>query len=152
MLYQFVLSMHLIASLVWVGSVFMGTFIDWAAARKTVAEGKFPFRFIIGQGTRVFYSVYFGIILLWTSGTALVILSPPQSQRDVAMLAFKIVALLIMTANTLHGTFSTWPKLQLATHKEAFRHYRFYLTKAKITFLCGLLASVVGLWMYYQFQ
>jgi len=142
--------MHLIASLVWVGSVFMGTFIDWQAAKDSVQEGKFPFRFIVGQGKRVYYSVYFGIILLWTSGLILIFLNPPILSKDWILLLIKIMALITMTGMTLHGTFSTWPKLQLATHKEAFVLYKFYLFKAKITFTCGIIASVVGLWLYYR--
>jgi len=148
MLEKILLNAHLIASLTWVGAVFMGTFIDWPAAKETVKEGEFPFRFIVGQGRRVFYSVYFGIILLWTTGIGLVLVHPPQDTRAMWLLAIKVFALFLMTSFTLWGTFFTWPKLQVATHAEAFEHYKYYMYRAQGTFACGLIGSVVGLWVY----
>ena len=54
MITKILLLNHLIASIVWVGSVFMGAFIDWPSAKKSVPRGQFPFKFIVGQGRRVF--------------------------------------------------------------------------------------------------
>ncbi len=149
MLHKFFLTMHLIASLVWVGAVFMGSFIDWPAAKETVKSGEFPFRFMIGQGRRVFYSVYFGIFILWFSGIGLMMVNPPSGSRAIAMLSIKVFALFLMTAFTLWGTFKTWPNLQLATHEEAFNHYKFYTYRAKAVFVLGMMASIMGLWLYY---
>jgi uncharacterized membrane protein len=142
------LNVHLIATIVWIGAVFMGTFIDWPSAKQSVKENEFPFRFIVGQGSRVFYSVYTGIFLIWTSGIGLVITHPPQTPREIMMLAGKTMALLFMTGFTMYGTFSTWPKLQVATHKEAHRLYENYMRRAMATFTFGLIAAVLGLWVY----
>ncbi|WP_340200596.1 hypothetical protein [Ascidiimonas sp. W6] len=141
------INMHVIAAIVWVGSVFMGTFIDWPAARASVKKGTFPFQFIIGQGRRVFYSVYTGIGILWFSGIGLVIISPPTDTFKTVLIVIKIVSLLFMTGFTLYGTFFTWPKMQLATHEEAFRHYKFYMYRAVGTFSFGIIASLAGLWL-----
>lgn len=142
------LNIHLFATIVWVGSVFMGTFVDWPAARKAVKEGEFPFKFIVGQGNKVFLFVYTGIFFLWTSGIGLLILRPPQTGKEMVMLSIKGFSLFMMTAFTLYGTFSTWRKLQVSTHTEAFHHYKFYMYRAMGTFLLGSLASLVGLWLY----
>jgi len=145
---RILLSIHLIAGMVWVGSVFMGTFIDWPSARQSVKTGNFPFRFIIGQGRRVFYSVYFGIIVLWISGTALVVVHPPELPFQYSLLIVKAIALFLMTAFTLYGTFFTWPKMQLATHKEAFALYKYYMYRAVGTFSCGILAALCTVWSW----
>jgi len=142
------LNIHLFATIVWVGSVFMGTFVDWPAAKKTVSNGEFPFKFIVGQGSRVFLYVYIGIFFLWSSGIGLVVLHPPQTRREIVMISIKALALIIMTGFTMYGTFSTWRKLQVATHHEAYHHYKFYMRRAVGTFLCGSLASLIGLWIY----
>lgn len=147
MLKIILINIHVIASIVWVGSVFMGTFIDWPAAKASVKPGKFPFQFIIGQGRRVFYSVYFGILILWVSGIALLIVAPPQETLKVILAIIKIVCLLFMTGFTLYGTLRTWPKMQLATHEEAFHHYKYYMYRAVGTFSFGIIASLAGLWI-----
>lgn len=148
MLYNILLTFHLCASIVWVGSVFMGTFIDWPASRESVKKGHFPLQFIIGQAKRVFYSVYAGIVLLWVSGIGLMLLNPPQTSQETVMTGMKIFALFIMTSFTLYGTISTWPKMQFATHKEAYGMYKFYMYRATVTFIMGIIASVIGLWLY----
>ncbi len=147
MLFQIILTIHLIACIVWVGSVFMGTFVDWPAARASRPNGKFPFNFIVGQGATVFKFVYGGIVILLVSGFALVYLKPPQTDWQYTLLYIKMIALAIMAGMTLHGTFDTWPKLQFSTDEEAFGHYRFYMNKAKVTFISGLIAAILGLWM-----
>ena len=147
MLRVILINMHVIAAIVWVGAVFMGTFIDWPAAKESVEGSKFPHKFIIGQGRRVFYSVYTGIIILWISGIGLVIVNPPADTFTIVMLLIKTVSLLFMTGFTLYGTFYTWPKMQLSTHQEAFRHYKFYMYRAMGTFTFGIVASLAGLWL-----
>ena len=142
------LNVHLISTIVWVGAVFMGTFIDWPSAKKSVIEKEFPFRFIIGQGSRVFYSVYSGIVLIWISGIGLVMLHPPQTKKEIIMLVGKTIALLFMTGFTMYGTFSTWPKIQLATHQEAHKLYENYMKRAIGTFTFGIIGAVLGLWIY----
>ena len=147
MLKIILINRHVIASIVWVGSVFMGTFIDWPAAKASKREGVFPFEFIVGQGSRVFYSVYTGIALLWISGIGLIVAAPPEGVLDIAMITIKVTCLSLMTGFTLYGTLSTWPKLQLATHEEAFTHYKYYMYRAVGTFTFGIIASVAGLWL-----
>lgn len=147
MLRVVLINMHVIAAIVWVGAVFMGTFIDWPAAKESVEKGKFPFKFIIGQGRRVFYSVYTGIIILWGSGIGLVIINPPTDTFKTVLVIIKIVSLFFMTVFTLYGTFATWPKMQLATDEEAYRHYKFYMYRAMGTFTFGIIASIAGLWL-----
>ncbi len=148
MVEKIILSIHLVAGIVWVGSVFMGTFIDWPTAKETVDRGQFPFRFIVGQGKRVFYSVYFGIIQLWGSGIALFIVHPPETSAQSIMLAGKVMCLFFMTAFTLYGSFVTWPKMQLATHQEAFQYYKHYKNRAIGTFTFGILGALLTLWSY----
>lgn len=138
----------MISTIVWVGAVFMGTFIDWPSAKESVKEKEFPFRFIVGQGSRVFYSVYSGIFLMWFSGIGLVILHPPSGFREIMMLFGKTVALSVMTGFTLYGTFSTWPKIQVATHREAHKLYQNYMYRAMATFTSGIIGAVLGLWVY----
>lgn len=141
-------NIHLFASIVWVGSVFMGTFVDWPAAQLSVKKGEFPFGFIINQGRKVFLYVYIGIFFLWTSGIGLVMLHPPFSNKEIIMLTIKVISLVMMTAFTMYGTFSTWRKLQVATNAEAFQYYKFYMYRAMGTFFCGSLASILGRWLY----
>ena len=148
MLEKFILSFHLVAGIVWVGSVFMGTFVDWPAAKASVNPGEFPFRFVIGQGSRVFYSVYLGIILIWGSGIVLFFIHPPLTQVQLIMTLLKALCLFFMTAFTLYGTFVTWPKIQFATHTEAFDYYKYYMYRAFGTFLFGVFASLLTLWAY----
>lgn len=148
MLKVILLNIHLFATIVWVGSVYMGTFIDWPAAKASVKKGEFPFLFIVGQGRRVFYSVYTGIFFLWTSGLGLIALHPPQTGQELMMVLIKTGCLFLMTAFTVYGTFSTWRKLQVATHSEAYGHYKMYMYRAVGTFLMGVMASLIGLWLY----
>lgn len=148
MIFDIFLTLHLVGSIVWIGSVFMGTYIDWPSARKSVKEGEFPFKFIIGQGSRVFYSVYLGIVMLWITGIGLTYNHPPQTTREYGMLALKVFFLILMTLSTLYGTFSTWPKIQLATSKEAFEHYKWYMYRSQGIFILGIISAVLGLWLY----
>jgi uncharacterized membrane protein len=136
---------HLIASIVWVGAVYMGAFIDWPAAQKSVPRGQFPFRFIIGQGRGVFFSVYFAIFLLWVSGFGMILTGPPLNKVQFILAGVKIGCLSVMTLFTMYGTFFSWKKIQLATHEEAFRIYKYYMYRAYTTFSCGIIASVVGI-------
>ncbi|MDQ1152384.1 putative membrane protein [Sphingobacterium zeae] len=142
------LNIHLIATILWVGAVYMGAVIDWPAARDSVKKGQFPFRFIIGQGTRVFYSVYTGISLLWISGIGLTILGPPLVGPAKIMLVLKVLLLMTMTGLTMYGTFGTWSKLQLSLDEEATERYEGYIFRAYITLISGLIASILGLNMF----
>jgi len=148
MLYEIMLTGHLIPCIVWIGSVFMGTYIDWPSARNSVKEGEFPFKFIIGQGSRVYFSVYFGITVLLITGIGLVYHHPPQTDKEYYMLAVKALCWLLMTLSTLYGTFSTWPKIQLATSEEAYEHYKWYMYRSQAVFILGIIAAVFGLWLY----
>lgn len=142
---------HMIASVIWVGAVYMGAFIDWPAAKESMPDKEtFPFRFIVGQGKKVFISVYFGIFLLWASSIGLVIVTDFHSKWQILMVGIKLLCLLIMTLFTMYGTFFTWRKLQLATHHEAFAMYRYYMVRAYITFSCGLLSSVLGVFVHHS--
>ena len=51
-MYHALLIIHLTSAIVWVGAVFMGTFIDWPVIR-AASGGRFPIDFIVGQGVRV---------------------------------------------------------------------------------------------------
>jgi uncharacterized membrane protein len=138
------LNIHLVAAVTWVGAVFMGAFIDWPVARQSVPKGEFPFRFIVGQGNRVFYPVYTGMVLIWISGIGLTLLNPPQTVLALTMVLVKVFALLVMTGFTLYGSLSSWPKLQMATHKEALKSHRYYIYRAMTTYVMGILGSVLG--------
>ncbi|MBU2902978.1 hypothetical protein [Maribacter dokdonensis] len=138
-------NIHVIAAIVWVGAVFMGAFVDWPAIKESMKNKQFPYEFIIGQGKRVFISVYTAITLLWTTGLALVVLQPPNNSTGIILLIIKTLSLLLMTLFTLHGTLSSWPKLQTSTDSEAFKIYEFYIKKAYGTFVFGIIASLSGL-------
>jgi len=145
---KILLSVHLVAGAVWVGAVFMGAFIDWPSAKNSVKAGTFPFKFIIGHGKRVFYSVYFGILQLWATGTALYFIHPPENATESTLLLLKTLFLSLMTLFTLYGTFFTWPKIQLATNEEAFKLHKYYNLRAYGTFTFGVLGLLTTLWFY----
>ena len=50
-MYHALLIIHLTSAIVWVGAVFMGTFIDWPVIRAASGR-KFPLDFIVGQVMR----------------------------------------------------------------------------------------------------
>jgi hypothetical protein len=135
--------LHLTSAMVWVGAVFMGTFVDWPVVRAS-ANGRFPFEFIIGQGVKVGPAVYVGIVSQLVSAAGLVALKPPQTRQDVIMLGVKALCLAFMTGSTIYGTLKTWPKLVFALDEDAFRLYRVYMVRASITFTCGIIAAVIG--------
>lgn len=147
-LYTALQILHLVSAIVWVGSVFMGTFVDWPAIRESMDGGRFPFHFIVGQGRRVFVAVYVGITSQIVSGVGLVSLRPPETTQQLVMLSIKGMALAFMVGATVYGTLVTWRKLQFATHAEAFRHYRVYMLRAMGTFVCGIVGSVLGHLVY----
>lgn len=142
-LYHPLVILHLTSAIVWVGAVFMGTFIDWPVVRATT-NGRFPFDFIVGQGVRVGPAVYVGIVSQVVSGIGLVLLKPPQTRQDAVMLGVKGLCLAWMAGSTIYGTLKTWPKLIFAIDEEAFRLYRVYMVRASITFMCGIVAAVIG--------
>lgn len=145
---KILLSIHVVASILWVGAVYMGAAIDWPAAKNSVPKTKFPFKFIIGQGTRVFYSVYIGITLLWVSGIGLTVITIPVTERDIVILCLKLFCLLTMTVLTLYGTFFTWPKLQTSLDQEANKKYKNYIFRAYITLISGIIAAILGVNLY----
>ncbi|MEN5231543.1 hypothetical protein [Sphingobacterium faecium] len=145
---KILLSIHVVASILWVGAVYMGAVVDWPAAKNSVPKTKFPFKFIIGQGTRVFYSVYTGIILLWFSGIGLTVITLPVTERDIVILCLKLFCLLTMTVLTLYGTFFTWPKLQTSLDQEANKKYKNYIFRAYITLISGIIAAILGVNLY----
>jgi uncharacterized membrane protein len=142
-------AIHAVAASVWVGAVFMGSIIDWPAARTTVEAGHFPFGFIVGQGNRVFLYVYSGMAIVLVSGIALILLHPPQTTSAIVLTCIKSAALLVMIANTLYGSLRTWPKLQFASHQEAQVLYRGYMIRAYITFSAGIVGIALGSILHY---
>ena len=146
-LYDPLMILHITSAIVWVGAVFMGTFVDWPASRMAT-NGKFPFDFIVWQGIKVAPAVYVGIVSQVVSAIGLVILKPPQTRQQVLMLGVKSLCLAWMAGSTIYGTRRTWPKLQFATNDDAFRLYRVYMVRASITFVCGIVAAVVGYFVH----
>jgi hypothetical protein len=142
-MYHPLVILHLTSAIVWVGAVFMGTFVDWPVIR-TAHGGRFPFEFIVGQGVKVAPAVYVGIVSQLVSAAGLVFLKPPQTPGEMAMLGAKGLCLAFMAGSTIYGTFRTWPKLQFAIDEEAFRLYRVYMIRASVTFTCGIVAAVIG--------
>jgi len=142
-IYHPLVILHLTSAIVWVGAVFMGTFIDWPVLR-AAANGRFPFDFIVGQGVKVAPAVYVGIVSQLVSATGLVLLKPPQTAQEGIMLGVKGLCLAWMAGSTIYGTLRTWPKLIFAIDEEAFRLYRVYMVRASITFTCGIVAAVIG--------
>ena len=143
-LYHPLVILHLTSAIVWVGAVFMGTFVDWPVIRAATANGRFPFDFIVGQGVKVGPAVYVGITSQVVSAIGLVILRPPQTAQDALMLGVKSLCLAWMAGSTIYGTFKTWPKLIFALDEDAFRYYKTYMVRATITFTCGIVAAVIG--------
>lgn len=138
---------HILSAILWIGAVFMGSVIDWPAIRSQFNDGKFPFRFIVGQGSRVFPWVYVGILSQIVSGIGLVFYYPPATGAESAVLALKTACLVTMTGLTMYGTFSTWPKLQVSTDGEAFVRYRFYILRAYVTCSAGMVGAAAGVIM-----
>ncbi len=143
MQYPLIIS-HVIAATLWVGGVFMASVIDWPSARKSTPAGVFPFSFVVAHGQRILPAVYSAIIILLVSSLGLVLIDPPTTDLQIALLAAKAAALIVMTSFTIYGTVIAWPRLQLATHSEAFEVYRVYILRAHLTLSCGLAATVLG--------
>jgi hypothetical protein len=142
-MYEPLVIIHLTSAIVWVGAVFMGTFIDWPVIR-AATNGRFPFEFIVGQGVRVAPAVYVGIVSQLVSAAGLVLLRPPETAQQAILLGVKGLCLAFMAGSTIYGTFRTWPKLMFAIDEDAFRLYRVYMVRASITFVCGIAAAVIG--------
>ena len=138
---------HVISTAIWVGAVFMGSVIDPPAAQKSMGRQGFPVSFFVEQGIRVFPYVYFGIVVVFISGIGLIILYPPQNGIEIFFLSLKLLALAIMTGNTLYGTLRTWPKIQFATPDEAEQLWAGYKIRAFITLGCGIAAMFFGIVM-----
>lgn len=136
---------HLTASIIWIGAVFMGSFIDYPVLKRIAVEKRFPFDFIVGQGTRVFGAVYFGAASMVFSSIGLVWLHPPTDSMSWSLLGVKTLALAFMVGSTMYGTFRSWPKIQFATDQEAYAIYARYNLRANIVFVVGIAGAVCGL-------
>ncbi|MEW5250670.1 hypothetical protein [Microbulbifer discodermiae] len=146
--YIFLLSVHAVSNAMWVGAVFMGSIIDWPAIKAMAKNGKFPFLFVVGQGSNVFFWVYLAIFLQITTSTGLAIMHPPEGNTEILFLGLRTFALSIMIGFTLYGTFSSWPKLQVSSSGEAWTIYRYYMYRAYAIFACGLLNTVAMVMLY----
>jgi hypothetical protein len=140
------LAAHIVSAAMWVGAVFMGAFIDPPALRGAGSPG-FLVNFIVAQGVGVFVWVYLAMTTIFVTGLLLVWLHPPQSTFQVTVLVLKGVALAVMAGNTLYGSLVTWPKIQFASAEEAPILWRPYLIRAYITFGCGVLGIILGVWV-----
>lgn len=147
MLLQFFVVLHVVATVTWVGAVFMGSFIDWPILTRAARDGRFPFDFIVGQGRRVFGAVYVGVVSMVVSSAGLLWLRPPRDALDVGLLVPKALALTFMVGSTIYGSLVTWPKLQFSTDAEAFAIYRWYNLRANVVFVVGIIATVSGLFL-----
>ena len=137
-------SLHVIASALWVGAVFSGAIIDPPALKMSTRKQSFVANFITAQGIRIFPWVYFSMTTIFITGITLTWLYPPTSLTEVFMLSIKFIALSIMAGNTLYGTLVTWPKIQFATPEEAAKLWKPYLIRAYITLGAGLIAFAMG--------
>lgn len=137
-------AVHVVSASMWVGAVFMGSFIDPPALRDAGNSPWFLVNFIVAQGMRVFFWVYLAMISLFVTGGALIWLHPPQSSAETILLAIKGVALAVMAGNTIYGSLVTWPKIQFASAAEVPVLWRPYLIRAYVTFACGIAASILG--------
>lgn len=140
------LAAHTVSAAMWVRAVFMGAFIDPPALR-SAGSPRFLVNFIVAQGVGVFVWVYLAMVTIFVTGVLLVWLHPPQSTFQVTVLALKGVALAVMAGNTIYGSLVTWPKIQFASAEEAPILWRPYLIRAYITFGCGVLGIILGVWV-----
>lgn len=141
------LAAHIVSAAMWVGAVFMGALIDPPALRASADSPWFLVNFIVAQGVRIFVWVYLAMATIFVTGVLLVWLHPPQSTFQVAVLTLKGVALAVMAGNTIYGSLVTWPKIQFASAEEALVLWRPYLIRAYITFGCGVLGFILGVWV-----
>ena len=139
-----IIGVHLIASALWVGGVFMNTFIVWPTARDVLGGKGFPLDFLAMEGKRIAPWLYTAAAIIVTSGFMLLWLRPPEHRWEWWLISAKILAFLVMTANTLYGTLVTWPVLQFSTPDEAWRLWRGYGIRAFVTFGCGIAAFLMG--------
>jgi uncharacterized membrane protein len=145
MLKNILLVAHVVSSAIWIGAVFMGSVIDWPAARDSIGQNTFPLSFVVEQGKRVFFWVYLGISIVLMSGVVLTYMNPPQNMREIMFIITKFILLSIMTGNTIYGTLVTWPSIQFATFDEARILWSWYMKRAYITLACGVLNFAMGI-------
>lgn len=138
---------HLTASIIWIGAVFMGSYIDYPVLKQIAPDKRFPFNFIVGQGHRVVGPVYFGAVSMVGSSIGLVWLHPPADSMAWTLLAVKTLALSFMVGSTIYGSLRTWPKIQFATDAEAYALYARYNLRANIVFVVGIAGAVCGLFL-----
>ena len=137
-------SLHVIASALWVGAVFMGSIIDPPALKMSTDQRSFVTNFITAQGIRIFPWVYFAMSTIFITGIMLTWLYPPINSAELLILSVKFVALLVMAGNTIYGTLVTWPQIQFATDDEVAILWKPYLIRAYITLAAGLVSIALG--------
>ena len=145
MIFKVALIVHVLSTIAWVGGVFMASWIDTRTLKNISKDNSFPFDFLIEQGRQIFPFVYFAIVAVLISGTILTLNHLPAQTNQWLFWFAKWGALLIMTINTVFGTIVTWPKIQFSNDQSAWVLYKGYKIRAYITFLCGILASVLGI-------
>ncbi len=144
MLTTILLAVHVVNSALWVGAVFMGSFIDPPALRLSTERQSLRTNFIVAQGARVFPWVYSAMTLIFLTGIILTWMYPPRTPFEITLIVAKFLALAVMAGNTIYGTFVTWPKMQFATSEEIPVLWKPYLIRAYITLGCGIFAFIIG--------
>ncbi len=138
------IAVHSVSAAMWVGAVFMGSFIDPPALRQSADSPRFLMNFIIAQATHVFRWVYLAMGTILVTGVILIWLHPPQTAFQVTLLTLKGVALAVMAGNTIYGSLVTWPQIQFADPEEVPALWQPYKIRAYITFGCGVLGIILG--------
>ena len=141
---KILIAIHTVSAAMWVGAVFMGSFIDPPALKRSASTPGFLINFIIAQATQVFRWVYLAMATILVTGLLLLWLHPPQSMDQVTLLVLKAIALAIMAGNTIYGSLVTWPQIQFADPEEVPALWQPYKVRAYVTFGCGVLAIVLG--------
>lgn len=138
------ISIHTVSAAMWVGSVFMGAFIDPPALRQSATSPEFLVNFIVAQAIQIFRWVYLSMSTILVTGLLLIWLHPPQTTFQITLLTLKGVALAVMAGNTIYGSIVTWPQIQFADPDEVPALWKPYKIRAYITFGCGVLGFILG--------
>ncbi len=136
---------HVVSGSVWLGAVFMASFIDWPTIKSCSRQDKFPFEFVVRHGQRVLPAVYSAIVLLIITSVALVWIVKPSGNAAWGLLAVKGVAFSFMVGSTVYGSVVAWPRLQFANDTEAYAIYTAYINRARLVTVCGVVCTVLGL-------
>lgn len=141
---RILIAIHTVSSAMWVGAVFMGSFIDPPALRQSATSPAFLVNFIIAQAIQIFRWVYLAMGTILVTGLLLIWLHPPQGAFQVTLLALKGIALAVMAGNTIYGSLFTWPQIQFAEPEDVPALWQPYKIRAYITFGCGVLGFILG--------